>query len=165
MKKYIALEPNPDMHSYIRRAAAASGFTEEDGNFILLGCGAEDLTYILQRVPPRSVDTIVCVLTMCSFPANPSPQAVLRTLVDGVLAPGGQLLMYEHVLSPRADVAWWQRLWTPLFSRVFDGCRLDRPTLVWAKEIGGWKVEEVRGKEDEPEEHLFWHQIGRFVKA
>lgn len=162
--KYIALEPNRDMHPYIRAAAAAAGFTEEAGTFVLVGAAAEDLSFIVQRVPKGSVDTLICVHTMCSFPVSPAPQAVLSALVDAVLAPAGQLLMYEHVLSSRADVRWWQRLWTPLWRRVFDGCRLDRPTLTWAKEMGGWKESKVWEIEGEPEDNMFCHQIGRFVK-
>lgn len=153
------------MHPEIRKMATASGFAENDGTSTILGCGAEDLTTILARVPPHSVNTFVCVLTMCSFPASPSPQSVLRSLIDSLMAPGGQLLMYEHVLSPRSDVAWWQRLWTPVWLKVFDGCRLDRPSVAWVEDMNCWSEQSVWGKEGEPEEHLFWHQIGRFVKA
>ncbi|KAF8201112.1 hypothetical protein K438DRAFT_1582223, partial [Mycena galopus ATCC 62051] len=30
--------------------------------------------------------------------------------------------------------------------------------------INMWSKREVWGKEDEPEEHLFWHRVGEFVK-
>lgn len=163
--KYVALEPNTAMHANIRRVAAEAGFTYDAGNFVLLGCGAENLSYILQRIPQNSVDTIICMHTMCCWPELPSPKLILRALVDHVLAERGQLLVYEHVLSHRADVAWWQRLWTPLWAYVFDGCHMNRPSLIWAEESGDWEESKVWGFPGQPEENLFWHQIGMFVKA
>jgi hypothetical protein len=93
-------------------------------------------------------------------------------LVTDVLKPGGQFLFYEHVLSHREDVAWWQRFWTPLWTLGFDGCRLDRPTHLWverlgvgAREGGIWREGRSWGKDEEDEENLFWHRAGKFVKA
>ena len=73
-------------------------------------------------------------------------------------------MFYEHVLSHRDDVAWWQRFWTPIWKVAFDGCRLDRPTDIWVQKMDVWKEASVWGKEGEEEEHLFWHRVGRFVK-
>ena len=92
------------------------------------------------------------------------PQQTLDALVKEVLKPGGTLLFYEHVLSPREDVAWWQRFWAPLWVHIMDGCRIDRPTHVWIEKMDVWAEGRVWGKADEPEEHLFWHRVGRFVK-
>jgi len=123
--KYLALEPNTRMHPHIRTSASAAGFNEEDGTLVILSCGAEDVSTILGVLgttqPP--VDTIISVLTLCSVP---SPERTIRNLVRDVLKPGGQFLFYEHVLSPREDVAWWQRAWAPIWAVLFDGCRLDR---------------------------------------
>lgn len=162
--KYIALEPNKALRGHIREAAAAAGFVDEDGTFALLDCGVENLSHILQRIPANSVETIICMHTICCWPSSPKPELVLRGLVGNMLAPHGQLLAYEHVLSSRVDVAWWQRLWTPLWWRVFDGCHLNRPTLKWVEECGDWEEMKVWGLPNQPEENLFWHQIGRFVK-
>lgn len=84
------------------------------------------------------------------------------------------MLFYEHVLSPREDVAWWQRFWAPLWSVPFDGCRLDRPSHLFAErmmatassgdQVSMWSRQELWGKDGEPEENLFWHRVGRFVK-
>lgn len=74
-------------------------------------------------------------------------------------------------MSPLKDVAWWQRFWAPLWALGFDGCRIDRPTHLYVEEIRGhdggsaWKEGDVWGKEGEPLEHLFWHRVGRYVKA
>ena len=150
------------MHSHIRKLAGVKGFTESDGSLLILSCGAEDITLVLAALDePNSVDTLISILTMCSVP---SPEKSLRALVRDVLKPGGTLLFYEHVLSPRNDVAWWQRFWTPVWKVAFDGCRLDRPTHLWVERMGVWRDGDMWGKNEEPEESLFWHRVGKFVK-
>jgi hypothetical protein len=171
--KYLALEPNILMYPHIRTSAMDAGFSEEDGTLVILSCGAEDVSSILEVLgatqPP--VDTIVSVMTLCSVP---SPKRTIRNLVRDVLKPGGQLLFYEHVLSPREDVAWWQRVWAPIWAIPFDGCRLDRPVHSWIDgvtlaeddgvETSAWSERRLWGKEGEIEENLWWHQVGKFVK-
>ena len=171
--KYLALEPNTRMHPHIRTFANGAGFNEEDGSLVILSCGAEDVSSILEalKVTQPPVDTIVSVMTLCSVP---SPERTIRNLVRDVLKPGGQLLFYEHVLSPREDVAWWQRVWAPIWAIPFDGCRLDRPTHSWIDavtlaedngvETSAWSERRLWGKEGESEENIWWHQVGRFVK-
>ncbi|KAJ3742139.1 S-adenosyl-L-methionine-dependent methyltransferase [Lentinula detonsa] len=170
--KYVALEPNAQMHSHIRRTAECAGFRESDGSLVILSCGAEDTMQILEVLGgPHPVDTIISVLTLCSIP---SLKGVITSLVRDVLKPGGQFLFYEHVLSPRADVAWWQRFWTPLWSIFFDGCRLDCPTHLYienikyvdddGKELSIWDEGETWGKPGDSEENLWWHQAGQFRK-
>lgn len=58
----------------------------------------------------------------------------------------------------------------------FDGCALDRPTDVYISKLPYWEPipadgRDTQGKQvgvwskpDEEEEHLWWHQIGRFIK-
>lgn len=160
--KYIALEPNVLMHGEIRKSAANVGLTKESKSLLILPYGAEDIPQILSALEEsQSVDTLVSILTLCSIPA---PIPTIKDLVDQLLKPGGQLLIYEHVLSPRSDVAWWQKLWTPLWRVVFDGCCLDRPTHLWIQDINSWESQELWGKDAEDEENLWWHQVGRFVK-
>jgi hypothetical protein len=153
------------MHSEIRKKANAVGYTEDDGSLLLLAAGVENLSIILNYVKPHSVNTIIAILTVCSLPQRPHPSHTLEALCDGVLAPGGQFLFYEHVLSPIPSVARWQRFWTPIWSTLVDGCRLDRPSHEWIKQMNVWKEGETWGKDGEPDEHLFWHQAGRFIKA
>lgn len=161
--KYVALEPNQLMHTEIRQRAEAAGFTESAGTLVVLPYGAEEIASIVSALGQAdAVDTIISILTLCSIP---SPVETMKALVELVLKPGGTLLFYEHVLSPRDDVAWWQRFWTPLWKRAFDGCCLDRPTHVWIRKMGAWSAGEVTGKEGEDEETLFWHRTGKFIKS
>jgi hypothetical protein len=154
------------MHPQIRAKAQAAGYSEADGTLLVLGCGAEDTATILSAIAPAKADTIVSVLTLCTVPA---PQKTLRTLVEDVLAPGGTLLFHEHILSPYADVAWWQHFWTPVWSKVFDGCCLNRPTHFWIKDLADESGESIwadgiLNPPDLEEERLFPRQSGRFVK-
>ena len=160
--KYVALEPNALMHPEIRTTAAKKGFTEESGTLLILPYGAEQTSLIVSALGgPHAVDTLISIMSLCTIP---DPEQTLNALVNEVLKPGGTLLFYEHVLSPRDDVAWWQRFWAPLWVRIMDGCRIDRPTHVWIEKMDVWAEGKVWGKADEPEEHLFWHRVGRFVK-
>lgn len=161
--KYVALEPNVLMHDEIRRAADAAGFRESSGTFVLLTCGAEDTTTILTSLGGyQPVDTIVSVLTLCSVP---EPQETIKSLATEVLRPGGQVLFFEHVQNPQPHIAWWQAFWSPLWALAFDGCVLDRPTHLWIQQVGGWVSEEVTGVDGEDKEHLFWHRVGKYIKA
>ena len=174
MTRYIALKPNVLMHPYIKAKANEAGFHESDGTLIILSFGAEDTQSILSSVnqdldsaePP--VDTIILILTLCTVS---DPQHTLSKLVHDILKPGGQLLYYEHVLSSRPDVAWWQCFWAPVWACMFDGCRMDRPSHIWIRDlkIGDkgsdvWKEWEAWNKPGEDEESLFWHSAGRYVK-
>ena len=191
--RYIALEPNALMHASIRAEADRTGFHEADGSLVILGCGAEDTSVILQALSEIStssqtvgapdlqlVDTVIAIRTLCTVPDAPKAMAAL---IREAVKPGGLFLMYEHVLNHQADVAWWQRFWTPLWSVVFDGCRLDRDTDVWARELkmhaetdgddhnvapkglSAWREFEMWDVEENEEDSMLWHTVGRFVKA
>ena len=155
------------MHSGLRSLASAAGFMESDGTLLILSCGAQDTALIISYINEYSVDTLISILTLCSIP---SPENTLTDIVSRVLKPGGQLLCYEHVLSSLPDVAWWQRFWTPIWSLVVDGCRLDCPTDLWLARMEGvgggsmWSEKSFWAKEGESEEHLFYHQAGKLVK-
>jgi hypothetical protein len=163
VSRYIALEPNTFMHQEIRKLCNAEGFTESDGSLLVLSCGAEDISSVLTELQePNSVDTLISILTLCSVP---EPEQTLSALVRYVLKPGGTLLFYEHVLSPRDDVAWWQRFWSPVWGLAFDGCKLNRPTHLCIESMRGWSGGDWWVNEGEDEESLLLHCSGKFVKS
>jgi hypothetical protein len=158
------------MHPHIITKANDAGFSESAGTLLILPYGAEDTLSIISALDGRreSVDTVISILTLCTVP---EPELTLHRLVHDILKPGGQFLFYEHILSPRADVAWWQRVWSPIWGLFMDGCRLDRPTHVWVQKMGVgvgddgvWKEGRVWDKGDDSEENLFYHKIGKFIK-
>ncbi|KZT20032.1 hypothetical protein NEOLEDRAFT_1123276 [Neolentinus lepideus HHB14362 ss-1] len=174
--KYIALEPNIHMLDQIRHNAALAGYTESAGTLQILPYPAEALPQIIGALAPKpqSIDTLISILTLCSLPTEPSPSDVVTALVATLLKPGGTFLFYEHVLSPLKEVQWWQWFWTPLWSKAVGGCRLDRDTPAIVKamgiqdrgdETGMWREGEMWGKDGENVDAIFWHSIGRFVKA
>ena len=173
VSRYIALEPNILMHDHIRAKANEAGFHESDGTLIILSFGAEDTQSILSSLSQEPVDTILSVLTLCSVP---DPQRTISKLIRDLLVSGGQLLYFEHVLSARPDVAWWQRFWAPVWACAFDGCRMDRPSDVWIRDLkigdghGGvegsdaWMEWKIYDYPNEDEENMFYHKLGKFVK-
>ncbi|KIY44181.1 hypothetical protein FISHEDRAFT_52488 [Fistulina hepatica ATCC 64428] len=180
VQRYVALEPNLLMHSEIRAAGEAAGYRESDGTLVILPYGAQDITNILNALGSTEpcIDTIISVLTLCTVP-NPAP--TIAALVRHILKPGGKFLFYEHVLGSRADVAWWQRLWTPIWSVFFDGCRMDRPSHEFVARAtmegdygddtaepavpgSAWQDGRMWRTPGEPEDHMFPHRTGCFVK-
>ena len=151
------------MHDELRKAANTAGYTEEAGNLVILGCGAQDFQIINSTVGgTENVDTIISILTLCSVP---SPKETIHNLVHNVLKPGGTLLLYEHVKSPLKEVQFWQNFWTPIWSPFMDGCSLNRPTDKFVKQVSIWSLEEEWSQEGEDVfESLLWHSIGRYVK-
>jgi ubiquinone/menaquinone biosynthesis C-methylase UbiE len=79
-----------------------------------------------------SFDTIVSTLVLCTVP---DPAATLAE-IQRLLAPGGQLLLLEHVRSDSADSAKWQdRLETPW--RLYgNGCYCNRDTISIVESAG-----------------------------
>lgn len=175
VSRYIAVEPNMQMHSELRDAAHEAGYFESDGSFVLLGCGVEKIlgsSLAPAGTTVSSVDAIICILSLCSIP---HAEENITRLVREYLRPGGSLLMFEHVRHPLADVAWWQSLWSPLWGVFFDGCRLDCPTDKWVermkdvdelgKEVAMWKEQDLKAIiEDGWEEQIMYHVLGTFIK-
>ena len=68
-------------------------------------------------------DAVVSTWTLCSIPRVESALAELRR----VLRPGGRLLFVEHGRAPSERTARWQDRLNPLWSRIADGCNMNRP--------------------------------------
>jgi|SRR5262245_2815460 len=118
VQRLYALEPNPGM---LRRAASHQRQTALDIEFL-----AQTGDRI--SLEDTSVDTVVSTFTLCTIPA------VDRTLwsIARVLRPSGLLLFLENSLATDTDVQYWQRRWSPVHRRVFEGLELARdiPALI-----------------------------------
>ena len=170
MTKFIALEPNTLMHPQLRDEAASRGYTESDGTLLIISLGAEDISGIMRALNGQCIDTLISVLTLCSIP---DPQKTISALIPSLLTSssspgsqdGGVFLFYEHIRSGRADVQWWQSVWTPFWRLFFDGCSLDRPTHEWIQEVGGWSENSLTSPEGNSDKDMFWHVVGWFTRA
>ncbi len=82
--------------------------------------------------PDASFDTVVSSLALCTAR---DPAATLREIAR-VLRPDGRFLFLEHVRAQSPFAAALQRICTPLWRLVADGCHLDRPTLAAIHQAG-----------------------------
>lgn len=109
-----AAGPEPLPHEILTRRASERGLALEWRT-----ASAEALPY-----QDAAFDTLVCTLVLCSVPDPRRALAEFRR----VLAPGGHLLLIEHVLAGTVWEACAQILLTPLTMLAGCGCRLHRRT-------------------------------------
>lgn len=130
---YLAVEPNPYMHPHLRAEMRRRGVEGEiDGHK-----GTEGLA----GLPADSADFIVSTLVLCSVE---DPPAMIQA-IHRVLRPGGRLLVLEHVgAAPGCGLCCCQRLVSPAFSLLADGCQPTRDTggLLRTAPFGHVEIEE-----------------------
>ena len=85
--RWMGVEPNPFMQSYLREEADKLGLS------IDIRIGTADTL----PVPDSSVDVVISTLVLCCVP---SPQRCLQEVLR-VLKPGGRFVFIEHVAAPR----------------------------------------------------------------
>ena len=68
-------------------------------------------------------DCVVTTWTLCSIPEVDRALHEMRR----VLKPGGRYLFIEHGRAQAEGTARWQDRVDPLWTRVFDGCHINRP--------------------------------------
>jgi phosphatidylethanolamine/phosphatidyl-N-methylethanolamine N-methyltransferase len=102
------------------------------------------------QFPDGSFDTAIATFVFCSVP---DPVLGLTEL-QRVLAPGGQVLLLEHVLSRKAVVRPFMRLLNPLVVRVV-GANIDRETVANVRRAG---FENVRAEDR-------WLDIIKLIEA
>lgn len=118
--KITALDLSPRMLERARRRLP------RDASVELLESDVQRLPF-----PPASFDTVVATFVFCSVP---DPIQGLRE-VRRVLAPGGQLLLIEHLLSTRATLRRAMRLINPVV-RLLMGANIDRETVENVRRAG-----------------------------
>ena len=113
--RWIGVEPNPFMHSYLRQSAERAGLQIEIRQLLAEKLPAAD----------HSIDAVVSTLVLCSVR---EPAIVLGEVLR-VLRPGGRFIFLEHVAAPEGTrLRSVQRFIRPLWQRLADGCHPDRET-------------------------------------
>jgi SAM-dependent methyltransferase len=109
----IAIEPNPYMHTRLRRAARSRGVHLE-----IRSVAGERID-----LPDASADAVISSLVLCSVR---DPDAVL-TEIRRVLRPGGRFSFAEHVAArPHTPTRWVQRMLRRPWAWIFEGCSCER---------------------------------------
>lgn len=132
----IAVEPDPR-----RRATAEWAARAARAPIVVVDAVAEQLP-----VPDAAADVAVSSLALCSV----SDLAGALAEVRRVLRPRGQLRFLEHVIADRGPLRLAQRLAAPVYSRLPDGCHIDRDTVASIARAG-FSIEEC---------HRFRHRDG-----
>lgn len=114
------VEPSPHMIKRAREKRDLLLFPERI-NLQHTGCGNEEMHSLIE---PESLDAIVCTLVLCTIP---DPEMALSNFRKW-LKPGGRLLVLEHIRSHKHNTGKMQDFLTPAWSRVAEGCQLNRPT-------------------------------------
>jgi SAM-dependent methyltransferase len=121
----VVSEPDPAMRARLEKRAA--------GRATVVAAGAEELPFA-----DGSFDTVVSTLVLCTV-GDPA-QALAE--VRRVLAPGGQLLLIEHVRAAEPRLARRQDRLAGVWHAVAMGCRCNQPT-VELLEGAGLSVEQL----------------------
>jgi ubiquinone/menaquinone biosynthesis C-methylase UbiE len=114
-KSLTLTEPDPEMARRARRRLSSVGIPAQ-----LLEAPAEALPF-----SDGCFQTVVSTLVLCTVKDPPAALAEIRR----VLAPGGRLLILEHV---QATSGFWrvsQDLLAPAWRKLGAGCCLNRPSL------------------------------------
>lgn len=135
--RWIGVEPNPYMETYLEPEAAARHRLVR----IVRGV-AEALP-----VADDSVSVVVSTLVLCSVD---DPERAIRE-IHRVLEPGGRFIFVEHHGAPRGTwLRGLQRWIRPAWKWAGDGCRPDRETDRLIRDAGFARFEIDRFRLDVP---------------
>jgi ubiquinone/menaquinone biosynthesis C-methylase UbiE len=109
----IGLEPSPELLQMARGRASTAA---------VVPIALLDASAVAIPLDTASIDTVVMTWTLCTIPDAPLALTELRR----VLKPDGVLRFVEHGRAPEPGVARWQDRLDPIWSRIADGCHLNR---------------------------------------
>ncbi|WP_430791118.1 class I SAM-dependent methyltransferase [Virgibacillus flavescens] len=117
--KYVsrvdAIEPNPEMVKRSEKYSSKSNVPIQ-----IHQAKAESLPF-----QDNTFDSVVATLVFCTIP---DPVLALKE-IKRVSKPGATVLFFEHVKMEQKFLGKVQEVFTPLWSKLCDGCHLNRDTL------------------------------------
>lgn len=126
--KIIAIEPNLQMHPYLKASAKRYGLGLD-----IRGIKGEEMD-----LAASSVGSVVGTLVLCSVD---NPFKVVAE-VRRILVPGGRYIFLEHVAAPEgSNLRSLQNLIHRPWHWLFEGCNLNRNTHTVLAEAGFTKLE------------------------
>ena len=172
IEKIYAVEPNELFHSKLNARADDAGLGKV---FVPIKAMAHELQ--TAGIKKGSVDTIITVHVLCSL--GPQAESILRTLYE-YLKPGGQWLVFEHVVSKHAAARAMQGRYihlvhlasligsvamiNPLWYQAVDGCDLMKDTESILRRAGDWETIALGPDPWEGDFECIPHVVGRLVK-
>ena len=119
--RVVAIEPDPYLRAHARRHATRSAVP------------VEVVDAVAEAIPLANgeADAVVFGLVLCTVPDVPAALAE----ADRVLAPGGELRLFEHVRAEGRLGSVADRI-APVWSRLGGGCRPNRDTGQTLSEAG-----------------------------
>lgn len=121
--RLVAIEPNPYMHTRLRRAAQRHGV-----DLAIRSVVGERID-----LPDASTEAVISSLALCSVS---DPAAVLGE-IRRILLPGGRFSFAEHVAAKRrTPTRWSQRILRRPWAWAFEGCSCERDIASLIKSAG-----------------------------
>lgn len=124
----LAIEPSDAM---VEQAEQKLQDPAVQADILLVRAGIGD-EMVASRVPAHGFDAIVFTLVLCTIP---DPEHAVER-VKSWLAPGGRLLVLEHIADDRSTVRRFEELVNPVWKKLAEGCHLTRQTDQLLKEAG-----------------------------
>ncbi|RXT07912.1 class I SAM-dependent methyltransferase [Ammoniphilus sp. CFH 90114] len=115
VEKVTSIEPHPLMREKSLRKIGQAQVPID-----VIGARAEALPF-----PDDYFDSVVATLVFCTIP---NPEKALQEIIR-VSKPNAKVLFFEHVRVHDAFLGKLQDWLTPVWSRLCDGCCLDRRTI------------------------------------
>ena len=126
--RLIAIEPNPYMHTRLRRAARRRGLDLEIRSVV-----GEQID-----LPDASVEAVISSLVLCTVR---DPAAVLAE-IRRILLPGGRFSFAEHVAAKQhTPTRWSQRILRRPWAWAFEGCSCERDLATVIESAGFTSVD------------------------
>lgn len=124
VREVVGIEPVETMLEKARRVA---GGTTHGVPMVLTTGDACSLPFA-----DCEFDTVVACLVFCTIP---QPEKAASEAFR-VLRPGGRLVFFEHVVSPRQSIRTWQQRVNPVWRKLACGCEITRDTRALFADAG-----------------------------